>query len=440
MALSPLGTLDLSVVTDRLIAILTDCINASSLWATLDPTSSSPKPTFSIAVSGAMPETTRKDSGCTLSICLLHVSADKFNRNFVAIPTSTPPQRPLPFPSQPLSLDLFYLLTVFDADNSYAHEQQAMSIALKCFHEKPIVKVNVAIPPAPTTVVEEFTLTMEVQTPDDVARLWQSITAPYRLSAFYKVSVIFMTPPAPQGPAKQAVRFSLAVDPATMPFSASGQVIGTSSTQTFTSPQSTVAQPEIVNSDYSPAVVTPGQSFYLYGAGLNGATSSQAYLLLPPDYKVEQEVSSWKALQPGLQTDSRVVLQLPATIGALPALAPTPGIYQLRVGSGTLIRTNSTPFSIAARVDVSTAAPNPPLLPGGPTYTVTGEGFATGQTQVLLETVPLEESSAPTPGKFTVKSPQSIDFEIPPGLASGLYAVRVRVNQVETPPGWWVKV
>jgi len=439
MALAPLGTLDLSVVTDRLIAILTDCINNSSLWATLDPTSSTPKPTFSIAVSGAMPETTRKDSGCTLSICLLHVSADKFNRNFVAIPSATPPQRALQIPEQPLSLDLFYLLTVFDADNSYAHEQQAMSIALKCFHEHPIVHVTVPIPPAPLTVHEDFTLTMEVQTSDDVARLWQSITAPYRLSAFYKVSVVFMTPPAPLGPAKQAVRFSLAVDPTAIPFSASGQVIGTSSTQTFTSPNSTIAQPEIVNSDYSPAVVTPGQSFYLYGAGLNGPTSSQVYLLLPPDYKVEQEVTSWKGA-PALQTDSRIVLHLPPTVGALPALAPTPGIYQLRVGSGSLNRTNSTPFSIASRVDVSIAPPNPPLLPGGPSYTVTGEGFATGQTQVLLETVPLEENLVLGPGKFAVKTPQSIGFTIPLGLASGMYALRLRVNQVETPPGWWVKV
>jgi len=439
MALSPLGTLDLSVVTDRLIAMLTDCINASSLWATLDPTSSSPKPTFSIAVSGAMPETTRKDSGCTLSICLLHVSADKFNRNFVANPSAPLPQRALKIPAQPLGLDLFYLLTAFDADNSYAHEQQAMSIALKCFHENPIVRVTVAIPPAPQTVQEEFTLTMEVQAPDDVSRLWDAITVPYRLSAFYKVSVVFMTPPAPPDPVKQAVRFSLAVDPASIPFSSSGQVIGTSSTQTFTSPQSTVAQPEIVNSDYSPAVVTPGQSFYLYGAGLNGAASSQVYLLLPPDYKVEQEVTSWKG-KPNLQTDSRIVLQLPATIGVLPAAAPTPGIYQLRVGSGTLIRTNSTPFSIAARIDVSTVAPNPPVLPGGPIYTVTGEGFATGQTQVLLETVPLEESSLPGPCKFTVKSPQSIDFTIPVGLAPGTYALRIRVNQVETTPAWWVKV
>jgi hypothetical protein len=451
MALSPLGVLDLSVITDRLIAMLTDCINKSPLWTTLDPGSPVPKPTFAIAVSGSMPETTRKDAGCTLSICLIHVSADKFQRNFVAIPTppspapAPPPQRALQIPFQPLSLDLYYLLTAFDADNSFAREQQVMSIALKCFHENPIVRAAVPIPPPPQTVQEEFTLTMELQTSDDVARLWQAVTVPYRLSVFYKVSVVFMTPPAPPASAKQAVRFSLAVDPASFPFAPSGQVIGTSSTQTFTSPHSSAAQPEIVSSDYSPAVVTPSQTLFLYGGGLNQPTSSQAYLLQPPDFLAERDVTAWKTAAPS-QTASRIVLQLPNTIGGLPANAPAPGIYQLRAGSDVAPhqnRTNATPFSIAARVDVSIAPPNPPVLPGGPPYTVKGMGFFAGQTQVQLETVALSEVPVPTPpaaGQFSVIDVQTIVFQPPVSLSAGLYGLRIRVNQVESPPSWWVKV
>jgi hypothetical protein len=457
MPLSPLGVIDLSVVTDRLIAMLTECVTKSPLWVVLEPGNPNPKPNFGIAISGSMPETNRKDSGCTLSICLIHVSADKYQRNFVAIPPPPPPapppppQRALLIPSQPLALDLYYLLTAFDADNSYVHEQQVMSIALKCFHENPFVRTTVAIPPPPQTVQEEFTLTMELQTSDDVARLWQAITVPYRLSVFYKVSVVFLTPPAPAPGAKQAARFTLAVDPASFPFAGGGQVIGTSSTQTFTSPKSTVAQPEIVNTDYSPALVTPSpsvitpatpvQRLFVYGGGLNQKTSSQIYLLLPPDYRTEQEVTVWRSAA-GLQTQSRIALDVPNTIA--PGGAPAPGIYQVRAGSDLAPnqnRTNGTPFSLAARVDVTVAPPNPPVLAGPPPYTVKGMGFIAGQTQVLLETVALAESPTPPPaGRFSVIDIQTIVFQPPAGLPAGLYGLRIRVNQVESPPSWWVQV
>jgi hypothetical protein len=442
MPLNPLGVLDLSLVTGRLIDLLTNCIDASPLWAVLDPTNPLPKPTFSISVSGSMPDATHHDQGCTLSICLIHVSADKFQRNFVAvpppvlpIPPGTPPQRALPIPQHPLGLDLFYLLTAYDADKSYIHEQQVMSIALKCFHENPIVRANVPIPPSPQTVKEEFTLTMEVQTSDDVARLWQAIERPYRLSVFYKVSVVFLTPPAPSTTVKQAVRVSLAVDPATIPFASSGQVVGTSSTATFTSPNT---GSEVVNIDYSPAVVTPSQRIFLYGAGLTD--NPQVYILSPPDYSIERDVTSWKDTDATEQTDSRLVLDMPSTIAA--GQTPTPGLYQMLAGSATN-RTNATPFSIAARVDVTTVPPAPPVLPGPPPYTVNGMGFIAARTQVLLETFRLAEVIAPAvpaPGQFCVNDLQTLVFAPPAALRTGNYAVRIRVNQVESPPAWWIKV
>ena len=466
MALAPLGVLDLSIVTDRLIKILEDCINNSSLWATLNP--HHPKPSFTINVSGSMPEIARKDgTGCTLSVCLIHVAPNKFQRNFVAIPPPpppappAPPQRALAIPSQPLSLDLYYLVTAFDADHSYIHEQQVMSIALKCFHENPIVTTTVPFPPPQPSVKEEFALTMEIETSDDAARLWQAITVPYRFSVFYKVSVAFMSPPAPPATAKQAVRFGLAVDPAVFPYAPTGQVIGTSSTATYTSPHSTTANPEIVSFDYSPATVIPGQRFFLYGSGLNQGvdftgvppnpgTSYRVYLLLPPDYTTEQEVTSWKTpdVDPNnpIQASSRIVLDPPSSVGVLPANSPLPGIYQIRAGSdppadATKNRSNATPFSVAPRVDVSIAPTNPPiLLPVAGRYKVNGAAFISGSTQVLLEAVPLTEAP-PAPGTFQINGPGTvITFQAPPGLASGLYGVRIRVNQVEAPPSWWIKV
>jgi hypothetical protein len=68
-------------------------------------------------------------------------------------------------------------------------------------------------------------------------------------------------------------------------------------------------------------------------------------------------------------------------------------------------------------------------------------GFIAGQTQVLLETLALTEAQAPPPaGRFSVIDIQTIVFQPPAGLPAGLYGLRIRVNQVESPPSWWVQV
>lgn len=462
MALSPLGVLDLSLVTDRLIDILNDCISKSPLWETLNP----PGQPFTIHVSGSMPETKRKLDGCQLTVSLIHVSQDKFQRNSPVVPQlppvakNPPPVRAQLIPNQPMSLDLYYLVTAY-ADDKYVEEQQAMSIALNCFYQNPIVRRNISIPGIATPVPEEFTLTMEIETCDELARLWQAITVPYRMSVVYKVSVAFLTPPAPDTSAKQVTRAALAVDPSSLPYQQSGQVTGTLSTITYATPKSSVATPDVVTFDSSPATVILGQNFLLCGGGLNQTTSgnvsisSNVYLLIPdpasPTGFDEVDVTTpWK-LDPlnlkGLNTDSRLALALPATVAAMPANAQKAGVYQLRVGNdqplGTnAVRSNATPFSIAAPVNVTIAPPNPPILTDvAGTFTVKGLQFDPNHTQVLLETVGLTQTSgALQPGTFKVGDPQTITFQKPLNISPGFYAVRIRVNQVESPPGWWIQV
>jgi hypothetical protein len=141
---------------------------------------------------------------------------------------------------------------------------------------------------------------------------------------------------------------------------------------------------------------------------------------------------------PSFQTPSRITLQLPATVGALPADAPAPGVYQLRAGCDlpSFYRTNSTPFSVAAWIDTSSVAqPNPPILPAvAGTYTIAGEGFVAGATEVLLDTILLPAAN------FDVVSTAKLTFTRPATVAAGTYTVRVRVNGVESPPAWWVVI
>lgn len=447
----PLGLLDLSIVTDRLISLLNTSVQSSQLWneeptpPAGTPTGITPGQRFDINVSGLPPDEIRSLSGCQLNLYLFHVSQDAFQRNSPVTGPWTPPPandptktttRVPPIPYQPLSLDLYYLLTAY-SKGSYIQEQQAMSIALKCFHENPIVRATVPI----DNRIEEFCLTMEVESVLEAGRLWQAITSSLRLSLIYKVSVVFIEPKLPLPLAKPVQTVNLAFSPTSLPFAAAGQVIGTYIKVNYTGPDDTPAQPDRRSFDLLPAVVAPGQSFLLYGAGLNQNSSNRIYLLLPDG--TEQDVTIWAPPNPPspippLQTDSRFTLNLPTT-GTPPA-----GVYQLRVGNNlplgnpSAIRSNATPFSIAAWVDPTGG---PILGATGGTFTINGRGFSPGKIEVLLETISLSENTNVGPGEFNVSgSGTAISFQLPNNLPNGRYGVRVRVNQVESPPAKWVVI
>ena len=184
------GILDLSIVTDQLVDQLTT-FAGSFAPLSVDP--------FTLKFTGLAPDAARLDTeaDCRVSVYLFHVAADKFYRS--TYPTGGSPQR---IPEQPLALTLYYLVTAYSA-KSHNNEQRAMSAVLKCFHEGPIKKLN--------TVSEEFTLTLEAQSVDELSRLWQSIASPMRLSAVYRVSVIFIAPPERKTP--EPVRHAVKFDP-----------------------------------------------------------------------------------------------------------------------------------------------------------------------------------------------------------------------------------
>ena len=90
-----------------------------------------------------------------------------------------------------------------------------------------------------------------------------------------------------------------------------------------------------------------------------------------------------------------------------------------------------------ARVD----ATDPPVLSGAGPFVLNGVGFIAGQTEVLLDTIALVETAATVPlaGQFRV-DPGAITFTPPGNLTPGRYTIRVRVNQVESEPAWWLRV
>jgi Pvc16 N-terminal domain len=423
MALGLIGMFDLSIVTDALIAQIEADIGASPLWGGVGAP-------FPLTVTGAMPEAVRAEGGCQLSLYLFHVSQDPYNLN---TPLNLPyydEKAPLPpssyrIPFLPQALDLHYLLTAY-ADRNYVEEQQAMSVAMRSMYEHPIVRKAVVL--RGQNVINEFSVTMEVENSDELGRLWQAVSAPIRLSTIYRASVVFV---APESDARHAApeveRIIVTAPPAELPLQGLGQLTGTLIAETVELPDGTVQAYEL-----APAVAAPGDIFVLHGGGLDQGTAAKLFLVAPGQPPLD--VTAWRSDVP--QSSSSARIELPAAVGAAPVASPQPGVYQLQVGDG-VYASNTTPFSISARVDVGAA---PHVLGPGPLFSLTGTGFVPGHTEVLLGARALTESAgAPGAGEFTIGGGGgTLDFVAPAEIPAGRYAVRVRVNQIESTPAWWV--
>src|SRR5262249_26505218 len=145
-------------------------------------------------------------------------------------------------------------------------------------------------------------LGMEVESADDLGRLWQAITTSIRLSTIYKVSVVFLEPEPPSPPAPKVQLMTLAVEPTSLPYAAAGPLIGTYIKVTYIGPEGTpISKSDLQSYEMFPAVAAPGQSFLLYGAGLSLPSSSHVYLVAPN--APEQDVTIW-VLPPGSPPDA----------------------------------------------------------------------------------------------------------------------------------------
>ena len=159
-------------------------------------------------MTGLSPEAARQGQGAQLCMYLYHIDENSAQESLFWTAQAQAAGGP-PIRYQPLALDLYYLLSAF-AEGNYVQEQQAMSIAMRVFHENPIVRgVDAAGQPW------EVTLTLERRSYDELSRLWQATTSALRVSAVYRAAVVLIEPePAPPpGPPVSSV--GLAVEPGT---------------------------------------------------------------------------------------------------------------------------------------------------------------------------------------------------------------------------------
>ena len=424
---------DLAQVTHLLISQLTAAIKASPRYV---------QNHFPFEVSGLMPAVSRNDGTNVLSLYLLHVGRDPYWRN-----TPVQGQRAQLNTSQPLSLNLSYLLTSYSEKNWHM-EQYLMSVALAYFHANPIYKSATA----------EFSVTVEADSIEEMSRLWQAITVPIRLSAMFRVAIVFLAPElAPVEDMRAPVEVSLSVSPDLNFVSPTPEpkprLFELARQVAYRVAPSSANPAQVVTLIGQPGAAA-GESVRLLGSGLDQADAGTVYLSplgggaewpLPASWRVFGTAAS------GTAGDAdEVLLHLPATYGATPPSGttltntPPPGAYQIAVGhAGPGFRSNPVPISIAPQVlgigpEDTELKPDPSHV-----YSLSASGLVTGHTSVLVDKTALTIGGAVAPGVATVNAGTgAIAFELPAaGLTSGTYVpIRVIVNNVEAPPGWWIKV
>jgi hypothetical protein len=440
-------TLDLSEVTESLIDRVKNQWKSAPIWTGLGGT-----PTFTPDFNGLAPDAVLKRSGPQLSMYLYHVESDNALQSLSWKPDilNAPSGKPVKY--QPLPLDLFYLLFAYsDTETAWTQEQEAMSVALRVFADTPIVS---SAPGAATPW--EVTLTMEHRSYDELSRLWQATTVPLRMSVVYRVAVVMIDPDQLPKAAiiKETTAYSVSADPFPLPLPQPGPanypvLFGTFREGSYTGPDGkqipfggsiTGPDGELIPLGLSNTVLVPNQNAWLLGWDLGTSGESDSVYLLPAAGGSETDVTAW--IVPSQSSAAKFMLMLPATVGTVagPAQSPPPGVYQMRVGSGTpsstgATRSGSISVSVAAYVD---PAPGP-VLSGSAPFTVTGAGFTAGATEILVGTVALTSvSGTPAAGQVNIESATSFSFTPPAGPSGTVLPVRVRVNGIESDPALWV--
>ncbi|MCW3097931.1 MAG: hypothetical protein JWL77_3549 [Chthonomonadaceae bacterium] len=435
----PFGLPDASLVTDRLCRLLGEALRPLT----------EATPAVPVVVSGDPPDVLRQKDGSYLSVYLFHVVQNTSLRNAPVVGLSAasrqenggqspgavsslesadsrlpvPGQRrsaarqTLPIPYQPLGLELFYLITAISA-GAYAQEQQIFSLALKRLHENPTLLVDAPGREEP----ERLRVALESESLAEMTQRWQTAGAPIRLSAVYRVGILFLEPPAPPPPSRPVTTWTVSAHASALPQDTSAQVIGTFINVRYTGPEG-----EQNAYDLSPANAAPGQTLLLHGLNFGGPTATRVYLLDAGG--VERDITdTW--VQSSESTSSRFVLRVPIDD------APIPGVYQIRVGDSAATRSNATPFQIAALVQAKAG----PLLKGNAPQ-IEGQGFVPAVTELYLDTLRLTETTGNVQkGQFRVVDSSLMRFHPPDDLPPGRYAVRVRVNRVDSPPALWLEV
>lgn len=384
----------------------------------------------SFAVTAQPPDrvTTGATENNQLNLFLYQVTANSGWRN-VDLPSRGRDGTRLTSP--PLALDLHYLLTAYGAQDLNA--EVLLGYAMQVLHENPVLTrqqlrtalgapapVDGTLLPGPFGTLsaidladqaEQIKLTPVYLGSDDLSKLWTAMQARYRPSMAYSVSVVLIqTPgggraalpvlkrgPDDRGPLAQAAPAPL--------------LIGVRATASPLQPALRLGEDLIV-------------------AGSNLLRGDFGVRIEHPRFAIAHDL-------PTRTIDAaQLGVHLPSVAEDASGMAGwAVGVYSvsLRVSEPGLPTwgTNSVPMALAPRITVTPLAHAPGTLNLTVTCTPRVRADQQAQVRLLFGAIEALPDSITTPGDPT--QPSTLAFTIP-GVAAGGYAVRLRVDGVDSLP------
>ncbi|MBU1564804.1 MAG: DUF4255 domain-containing protein [Proteobacteria bacterium] len=432
--------IDLSLVSETLNRLLRKYIAQPHLWG-LSPEEIPP----AIAVSGDPPDLlSLQTENYALGMYLYHIQEDAHRKNFPAPSGNNPPVR-----FQEMALNLHYLLTAHGGQplagdplgSPYFREQRIMGLAIKAFHDYPVLDDQTRIgreeddpyilPESLRTQDNEFRITLQPGSMEEVNKIWTAASSPLRLSALYQVDVVMLQTEVPVA-RPTPVLFPRIAAEAFQPL----WILGTESDCIFTLPGETRNR----KVTHSPALVTVGQHLRILGDDLLGRPTRIFLTHSAWTDPSQVEVGPWMT---NGSTPSKIELLVAESVsGRIIA----PGWYQVYLQRGKSL-SNFSPLAIAPRINRQTDMPpgiTPSSRAAGTIMAIHGGPFAGADIQSLalyIGSSPLHlVEEEPAPGAFRVLGPTELQAAIPAHLEPGTYAVRVVVNGISTPPNRWLEV
>jgi uncharacterized protein DUF4255 len=412
-----MSLLDLSLVTQTLINVIKRGVETSPAWTSSGVTAP-------LLVSARPPD--ELDGGATLGLYLFHLEEDPHSRNRPAAGDDS-----VGVQSSPMGLVLRYQLTAFSDANTRetatAVQQLLTGCAVKTLHDFPIIDDKTQI--AGTVMMpialrgKGNLLRVELDTVDaeQASTYWAAGEKPVRLAARYKVSVVMLDAEPPATRPRRVLTPRVDVYTLDTP-----RLSGSSSVLEYSVPGTAAQRIEL-----RPAQGAAGDTIQLYGSGFGWGVPR--VVLSHMRRGDEIDVSGWNPTITSTQID----LKLQRTAGATSII---PGVYTAAIvatrTSGTATetrRSNETPLAIAPLVTTTTI--NAAIV------TINGFGFRDAlldesRVEVFTGATRLTAGAAAAAGIFKINSATRITCGLPLGTPTGLLAVRVIVDGVESAPRW----
>jgi len=416
----------------------------------------------------------------TLNLHLYHLMEDAYYKN------AEPPGRGgVPVARQPLTLLLYYVMTahhevndVFDAEV----QQQLMGLAMKSFHDHPLIADDLAISPnagPPEAVMapglagrgNHIEVSLRPLTPEEALSFWSAEqTSTARLAAYYEARTLFLEPEPPGEVSGVVVDLDLFVTAGRAPV-----LERTRALNHLVPPVTAGLGPRTLETSPARATLAPGfvpevNRVHVEGSALTGdARPGSAVLVLrtPAWARLNPPVAS-APVDPDLnpawdveigathaQFDLQGQLDVDDGSGGTVTLEVTPGIYAVSVrterraetASGaqrvTAAESNQLAFSVGARIDGFDPPPGPNqrmALRLVDEFDLTGPDLEVQLAidgLVYLETNAFANDPGPDQGLFQRQAGGVIELHpLFDATVAGVHPVRLLVNGAESQPFW----